>query len=135
MWVIASLCPTVGSQLDHSPVQNMYKTPIFAQVWHKFSSIGDLDPNQGPHYTKIKNIGNMANKGTFGFFQDHFDSFQEPCPNLYKFNIWMLFGSISCQNKCQPLNFKFLNLLCPSKSIVTIYEQIWHIFKNTQKGQ
>ena len=63
------------------------------------------------------------------------NSFQDPCLNLHKFNN---FGSIWCishQNKYQPFNFKFFNLLCPSRSIVAIYEQIWLSVKNTQKMQ
>ena len=31
MWVIASLCPIIGSQLDHSPVQNGYKKPYLLE--------------------------------------------------------------------------------------------------------
>ena len=121
-------------QSDHSIVQNRYKTAIFARVWHKHGRIGDLDSIQGPLCIKIKTTGNMANKRTFGFFQDHSDSFQDPCQNLHKFNIFDSIWCISCQNKCQPLNFKFVNLLCPRRSIVVIYEQIWHISRNTQKG-
>ena len=67
-------------------------TAIFARVWHKHSKIrGDLDSIQGPHYIKIKNTGNTANKGTFWFFQDHLYSFQDPCLNLHKFNIFWLY--------------------------------------------
>ena len=120
-------------QSDHSPVQNAYKTAIFVWVQHKHSKIGgDLDSIQGPYNIKIKSTDNTVNKGTFWFFQDHLDSFQDPCLNLHKFNI---FGSVWCishQIKCQPLNFKFLNLLCPSRSIVAIYEQIWCVSKHTK---
>ena len=77
----------------------------------------------------------MANKGVHWFFQTNLDSFQEdPCLNLHKFNILDSIWCISHQNKCQPLHFKFLNLLCPSRSIVAIYEQIWLSVKNTQKA-
>ena len=120
-------------QSEHSPVQDTYKTAIFAQVWHKYSRIkGDLDSIQGPHYIKIKNTGSMANKGMFWLFQDHLESFQDPCLNSHKFNNFGSFWCITCQNKRQPLNFKFLNLSCLSKPIVATYEQIWCIFKNTQ---
>ena len=73
----------------------------------------------------------MANKGTDWFFQTNLDSFQDPCLNLQKFNIFDSIWCISCQNECQLLNFKFLNLLCPSRSIVAIYEQIYLSIKNT----
>ena len=120
-------------QSDHSPVQNVYKTAIFAWVWHRHSKTGgDLDSVQNPHYIKIKNTGNMENKGTFWFFQNHLDSFQDPCLNHHKFNIFGTIWCISSQNKCQPLNFKFLTQLCPSRSIVAIYEQIWPCQKHTK---
>ena len=96
--------------------------------------IGDLDSIQGTRYIKIKNTGSMANKGTFWVLSDHVDSFQDPCLNLHKFNI---FGSIWCishQNKCQLLNFKFLDLWCPSRSIVAAYEQIWPSVENKKHG-
>ena len=88
---------------------------------------------QGPHHIKAKNTGNMPNKGTFWLFQDHLDSFQDPCLNLHKFNI---FGSIWCishKNKHQLLTFEFFNLLCPSRPIVAIYEQIWPSVKTHKK--
>ena len=75
----------------------------------------------------------MANKECFGSFKTILDSFQEPCLNHHKFNILDSVWCISNQNKCQLLNFKFLYLLCPSRSIVAIYEQILLSVKNTQK--
>ena len=74
-------------------------------------------------------------KGNFGSFKTISDSFQDPCLNTHKSNILDAVWLISWQNKHQPLNFKFLNLSCPSKPIVAIYEQIWCIFKNTQHGR
>ena len=76
----------------------------------------------------------MANKGTYWVFQDHFRFLSRPLPKSCKLNICGSIWCISHQNKCQPLNFKFLNLLCPSRSIVAIYEQIWPGVKNTQKS-
>ena len=49
---------------------------------------------QGPHSNKIKNTGNTVNKRRhIGSFKTILDSFQEPCLNHHKFNIWTLFGA------------------------------------------
>ena len=71
-------------------------------------------------------------KGHIGYFKTILDSFQDPCLSYHKFNIFDSIWCISCQNKCQKLNFKFLNLLWPSWSIVAAYEQIWQSVKNTK---
>ena len=71
-------------------------------------------------------------KGHIGSFKTILDSFQDPCLNHHKFNILDSIWCISHQNKCQPLNFKFLNLLCPSRSIVAIYQQFWQCQKHTK---
>ena len=83
---------------------------------------------------KLKIQATQLIKGHIGSFKTILDSFQDPCLNHHKFNILDSIWCISCQNKCQPLNFKFLNLLCPSRSIVATYEQIWLSVKNTQKA-
>ena len=70
--------------------------------------------------------------GHIGSFKTILDSFQDPCLNHHKFNILDSIWRISHQNKCQPLNFKFLNLLCPSRSIVAIYQQFWQCRKYTK---
>ena len=82
---------------------------------------------------KFKIQATQLIKEHFGTFKTILDSFQDPYLNHHKFNILDSIWCISCQNKCQPLNFKFLNLLCPSRSIVAAYEQIWPSVKNTQK--
>ena len=81
---------------------------------------------------KFKNKGNMVQKGTYWFFQDHLDSFQDHCLNHCKFNIFDSIWFRSTQNKCQLLNFKLLNLLCPCRTIVATYEQIGEVL-NTHK--
>ena len=135
MWVKASLCPTVGSQLDNYPVQMGTKQPYLVEYSKNTVKLEEiLIQIKTLTTTKLKIQATWQIKEHFGFFQGHLDSFQDPCLNLHKFNIFGFIWCISHQNKCQLLNFKFLNLLCPSGSIVAAYEQIWCIFKNTQKG-
>ena len=83
--------------------------------------------------TKFKIQATQLIKGHIGSFKTILDSFQDPSLNHHKFNILDYIWCISHQNKCQLLNFKFLNLLCPGRSFVAIYEQIWLSVKNTQK--
>ena len=84
--------------------------------------------------TKLKIQATQLIKGHIGSFKTILDSFQDPCLNHHKFNILDSIWSISPQNKCQSLNFKLLNLFCPSRFIVAAYEQIWPSVKNTQKA-
>ena len=132
MWVIASLCPTVGSQLDHSPIQNSHICLSMAHIQVKLEEI--LTQFKALTPTKLKIQATQLIKGHIGSFKTILDSFQDPCLNHHKFNILDSIWCISHQNKCQPLNFKFLNLLYPSRSIVAAYEQIWLSVKNTQKA-
>ena len=133
MWVIASLCPTIGSQLDHSLVQNSHICSSMAHHTVKLEEILTHFKTITPNKLKIQ--ATQLIKGHIGSFRTILDSFQDPCLNHHKFNILDSILYISHQNKCQPLNFKFLNLLCPSRSIVATYEQIWLSVKNTQKVQ
>ena len=84
-----------------------------------------------PNKFKIQAI--QLIKGHIGSFKTILDSFQDHCLNHLKFNILDSIWCISHQNKCQPLNFKFVNLLCPSRSIVSTYEQIWPCDKHTKR--
>ena len=83
--------------------------------------------------SKFTNTGKMVKKGTYWFFQDNLDSFQDHYLNHCKSNISNSIWLISHQNKYQPIKVKFLNLLCSCRSIVILYEQIWQSVKNTQK--
>ena len=73
--------------------------------------------------TKLKIQETWLIKGHIGSFKTILDSFQDSCLNHHKFNILDSIWHISHQNKCQLLHFKFLNLLCPSRSIVATYKQ------------
>ena len=74
---------------------------------------------------KLKIQATWLIKRHIGSFRIISDSFQDHCLNHHRFHILDSIWCISCQNICQPLNFKFLNLLCPSRPIVATYEQIW----------
>ena len=110
MWVKASLCPTIGSQSGQSTLQKVKgKQPFLVHMTHSVKLGRNLESFQD-YQTKLKKAqqkqATQANRGTFWSVQVHFNSSQSICSNSYKFNIWMLFGPISHQNKCQPLNFK-----------------------------
>ena len=85
-----------------------------------------------PRSIKIKAI--QLKIRSYWFFQNYLNSFQDHCFNTHKFNISGSIWPKRHQNKCQPLNCKFLNLLCPNQAIVTMYEQIWQTVKTTHKS-
>ena len=120
MWVLAS--PTIGSQLGQSSC--IFEPYLLIQVTQKVNLEEILIPFKTitPHIIKIKAV--WLKIRSYWFFQDHLNSFQAHCFNIYKFNISGPIWPKKCQNKCQPLNFKILNLLCPNQAIVTAYEQI-----------
>ena len=84
-----------------------------------------------PNKSKIQAI--QLIKGHIGSFRTILDSFQDPCLNHHKFNILDSIWCISDQNKCQPLNFKFLNLLCPADPLWSPMSKIGRVSKTHKK--
>ena len=83
---------------------------------------------------KFKNKGNTVNKGTYWFFQDHLDSFQDHCLNHCKFNIFWLHLVQTKPKQVSTIKFQISQPIVPHRSIVATYEQIWWSVKTHTKS-
>ena len=98
MWVVASVCPTVGSQLGQIPCISSHFLLDYGQhtakrrvSWNSFKTITPIFINYTSNTVKVRDI--------YGSFQDHLIPFKTIaflCILVYKSNI---FGSISMQPK------------------------------------
>ena len=133
IWVLASVCPTIGSQSGYSPAKTSHFCSDTALTWQKERILIFFQDHYSSFLLNYRQ--HSQNSDIYGFFQDHFNSFQDHCTNHHKSNILASIPSKPSQNMFQPFKFKFSNLIASIMPIVHPYGQIWQSVKNTHNSQ